>query len=98
MRAANGDISVGHAGAGVDAKTSNGNIRLGDVNHGAIVLGTAMGNLDIGIAEGTAAWLDVTTGFGQLRNLLTATRPDDTDRKAEIRGRTACGDITVHRA
>ncbi len=99
VRAANGDIHVERAGAGVDAKTSNGGIRLGEVVRGSVVLGTAMGNLDIGIAEGTAAWLEVNTGFGHVRNLMdNATRPDEADETVEVRGRTSYGDITIHRS
>src|SRR4051812_9293786 len=99
VRAANGHISVERAGAGVVAKTSNGSIRLGEVVHGAIVLGTAAGDLDIGIAKGTAAWLEVNTGFGHVRNLLqNATRPEETDQTVEVRGRTSYGDITIRRS
>lgn len=99
VRAANGGIQIEHAGAGVDAKTSNGSIRIGEVVRGSIILGTAMGDLDIGIAEGTAAWLEVNTGFGHVRNLLeNTTRPDDTDETVEVRGRTSYGDITIHRS
>jgi DUF4097 and DUF4098 domain-containing protein YvlB len=99
VRAANGAISVGRAGAGVDAKTSNGAIRLGEVARGSVVLGTAAGNLDIGIAEGTAAWLEVNTGFGHVRNLLqNATKPEDAEQIVEVRGRTSYGDITIHRS
>lgn len=99
VRAANGEITIGHAGAGVDAKSSNGAIRIGEVVHGSVVLGSGMGDLSIGIADGTAAWLEVNTSFGHLRNQLdNATRPDETDRIVEVRGRTAYGDITVHRS
>ena len=99
VRNANGAIDVERAGAGVDAKTSNGGIRLGEVVRGSVVLGTAVGNLDIGIAEGTAAWLDVNTGFGHVRNLLeNATRPDEADETVQVRGRTSYGDITIHRS
>jgi hypothetical protein len=99
VRSANGEIRVESAAAGVDAKTSNGAIRLGEVRTGAIVLGTGNGDLDIGIAEGAAAWLEVNTGFGRVRNELTdAAGPGDADRTVEVRGRTAYGDITVHRA
>ncbi|MFG1951261.1 DUF4097 domain-containing protein [Micromonospora sp. NPDC048830] len=99
VRNANGAIAVERAGAGVDAKTSNGGIRLGEVVRGSIVLGTAMGDLDLGIAEGTAAWLDVNTGFGHVHNLLEHTaRPDETDQTVEVRGRTSYGDITIHRS
>ena len=99
VRTANGEISIDRAGAGVEAKTANGGIRLGEVVRGTVVLGTAMGDLDIGIAEGTAAWLEVNTGFGHVRNQLdNTTRPDNTDQTVEIRGRTSYGDITIHRS
>jgi DUF4097 and DUF4098 domain-containing protein YvlB len=99
VRNANGVIDVGRAGAGVDAKTSNGNIRLGEVVRGSVVLQTAAGDLEVGIAEGTAAWLDVHTGFGHVHNLMeSATKPGETDETVEVRGRTSYGDITVHRS
>ncbi|MCX4389922.1 DUF4097 domain-containing protein [Micromonospora peucetia] len=99
VRNANGAIDIGRAGAGVDAKTSNGGIRLGEVRRGPVVLGTAAGDLDIGIADGTAAWLEVNTGFGHVRNLMeNATRPEETDETVEVRARTSYGDITIHRS
>ncbi|GAB3964321.1 DUF4097 family beta strand repeat-containing protein [Plantactinospora veratri] len=99
VRAANGDIRIERAGAGVDAKSSNGTIRLGEVVRGSVVLETAMGDLEVGVAEGTAAWLEVNTGFGQVRNLMEqTTRPGETDETVQVRGRTSYGDITVHRS
>jgi DUF4097 and DUF4098 domain-containing protein YvlB len=99
VRAANGEISIDRAGAGVDAKTANGGIRLGEVARGAVTLQTAAGDLEIGIAEGTAAWLDVNTGFGKVRNQLeNAVRPEEADETVEVRGRTSYGDITIRRS
>jgi DUF4097 and DUF4098 domain-containing protein YvlB len=99
VRSANGAISVGRAGAGVDAKTSNGDIHIGEVVRGSVHLGTAAGDVEIGIAEGTAAWLQVTTGFGKLRNLLeNVPRPEDAAETVEVRGRTSYGDITIRRS
>jgi hypothetical protein len=99
VRSANGAIGIGRAGAGVDVKTSNGSIRLGEVVRGSVVLGTAAGDLDIGVAEGTAAWLEVNTFYGQVRNLLAdASRPEEGDKTVEVRGRTSYGDITIHRS
>lgn len=98
-RTANGEISVDRAGAGVDVKTSNGSIRLGEVVRGSVELGTAAGELEIGIAEGTAAWLEVNTGHGHVRNLLdTASSPAESDETVEVRGRTSWGDITIRRS
>ena len=99
VRTANGGISVDRAGAGVDAKTSNGSIRLGEVARGSAVLETAMGDLEIGIPEGTAAWLEVNTKFGHVRNMLeNASRPEEADETVEVRGRTSYGDIMIHRS
>lgn len=99
VRSANGDISVDRAGAGVEAKTSNGSIRLGEVARGSVELGSAMGDLEIGIAENTAAWLEVNTGFGHVRNLLeNATRPEESDETVEVRAHTSFGGITIRRS
>ncbi|MCP2255803.1 DUF4097 and DUF4098 domain-containing protein YvlB [Prauserella aidingensis] len=99
VRSANGAILVDEAGANVDVRTHNGPIRLGEIARGRVELGTSMGDLDLGIAAGTAAWLDVETTFGQLRNLLDdALGPDESDRTVEVRGRTSTGDVTVRRA
>lgn len=99
IRAANGDICVERAGAAVEAKTSNGNIRLGEVARGSVDIGTAMGDLEIGIAEGTAAWLEAKTAFGQVHNLLDdATQPEASDETVEVHARTSFGGITIRRS
>ncbi|QLQ37731.1 DUF4097 family beta strand repeat-containing protein [Micromonospora robiginosa] len=99
VRNANGGIEVTRAGAGVDAKTSNGGIRIAEVVRGSVVLGTAMGDLDVGVAQGTAAWLEVNTSFGQVHNQLESTaRPGGAEQTVEVRGRTSYGDITIHRS
>jgi DUF4097 and DUF4098 domain-containing protein YvlB len=99
VRSSNGAISVDRAGAGVDAKTSNGSIRIGEVARGSVVLGTPAGDLEIGIAEGTAARLEVNTGHGHVHNLLEkATRPEEALETVEIRGHTSYGDITIRRS
>lgn len=99
LRTANGDISVGRAAAGVEAKTASGHLRLGEVARGAVVLETSMGDLDIGVAQGTAAWLEVSTGFGRVHNLLDSTdsKPDETDT-VEVSARSSHGDITIRRS
>jgi len=99
VKSSNGAISVDRAGAGVDAKTSNGSIRLGEVACGSVVLETPAGDLEIGIAEGTAARPEVSTGHGHVDNLLeTATGPEETDQTVEVRGHPSYGDITIRRS
>lgn len=97
--AANGDISVDRAQASVVAKTANGNVRIGQVERGSVVLETAFGQLEVGIRAGTAALLDVGSQFGGVRNSLDAFgSPEPSEETVELRARTSYGDIVIHRA
>lgn len=99
VKSANGDITVERAHAEVSAKTANGSIRIGEVVRGSVVLETASGGLDIGIRDGTAAWVDATTRFGRVQNTLdTADGPGPSEETVEIRARTSFGDILIHRS
>jgi hypothetical protein len=98
VKAANGTISVDRAIAAVTAKTANGDIHLDEVSSGSIVAETACGKVEVGVHVGVAAWLDLHTGFGHVRNLLDAgERPAPTEDAVEIRARSAFGDITIRR-
>jgi DUF4097 and DUF4098 domain-containing protein YvlB len=99
LNGANGAIAVDRAHAGVTAKTANGSIRIGEVARGTVGLQTAAGSVEIGVRPGTAAWLDLDTTAGRVRNELTeATGPDEADETVEVRARTHVGDIVVHYA
>jgi DUF4097 and DUF4098 domain-containing protein YvlB len=99
VNAANGDVTVDHALGDVTATTAMGAIRVGEVVRGAVSLKTAMGELDVGIRRGTAAWLDAHTHFGHVRNRLEpAAAPDAQEHTVEVRARTAYGDIVIHHA
>ena len=99
VNAANGDISVGHADAGVTASTANGDVRVGELMRGEASLKTGFGEIEVGIHAGTAARLDVHTGFGQIRNQMDASDgPGPSDQTVEVRARTSYGDIVIRRA
>ena len=99
VNAGNGRISVEQARETVAARSANGDVRLGEVAHGAVLAQTAFGKVEIGIREGVAAWLDLNTRYGSVRNDLdTADRPGAGEEAVEVRARTAFGDITVHRS
>lgn len=96
---ANGDIAVARAGATVVAKTAFGSVRVGEVRRGTVVLETGFGELEIGIREGTAAWLDASSGFGAVRSELDAAeRPGEAEESVEVRARTGYGDIAIRRS
>ncbi|EFL18815.1 DUF4097 family beta strand repeat-containing protein [Streptomyces sp. C] len=96
---AHGDIDVRRAEGSVTATTAHGALRIGEVVRGAVDLETGYGIIEVGVREGTAAWLDVNSGSGQVRNMLTATgAPQDTEDTVRIRARTRHGNIDVLRA
>ncbi|WP_434599862.1 DUF4097 family beta strand repeat-containing protein [Streptomyces sp. A5-4] len=96
---ANGDISIERAGSSVAATTANGALRVAEVARGAVQLETSNGSIDVGIREGTAAWLDVSSSRGQVRNALDASEsPEKSEDTVEVRARTRWGNIDVRRA
>ncbi|GAA3605615.1 DUF4097 family beta strand repeat-containing protein [Kineosporia mesophila] len=94
-----GDVRVQRARAGVEARTSAGDVRLGSVSSGRITASTSYGQLEIGIAHGTAAWLDVNARQGVVRSTLEdADGPGDSELTVEIHASTGYGDIVLRRA
>jgi len=74
-------------------------VRVGEVCRGTVVLETAFGEVEVGIREGTAAWLDATSGFGAVRSELNASdKPSTTEESVEVRARTGYGDIAIRRS
>lgn len=99
IKAANGNIRIEDADSGVVANTANGSVRVGAVTRGTVQLGTAFGQIEVGIREGTAARLDVATNFGKVRNeLAPSDRPGPAEETAEIKAHTTYGDILIRRA
>ncbi|MBB5867640.1 DUF4097 and DUF4098 domain-containing protein YvlB [Allocatelliglobosispora scoriae] len=99
VKAANGSILVDRAGADVTASSSNGDVRIGEVVRGAVSVTTSLGQLEVGIREGTAALLDLHTSAGKVHNRLSAVdAPAQQDERVEIRARTSFGDIVIRRS
>ncbi|MFG2820035.1 DUF4097 domain-containing protein [Kitasatospora sp. NPDC048365] len=96
---ANGDITVGRAGASVVATTAHGALRVDEVARGEVQLETSYGSIEVGVRAGTAAWLDVSSGQGQVRNSLTGSgAPEQGEDTVKVRARTRYGNIDVRRA
>lgn len=96
---ANGDIEIRRAEDSVTATTAHGTLRVGEVARGTVQLETSYGAIEVGVREGTAAWLDVSSGSGQVRNTLSASEtPEQTEDTVNVRARTRHGNIDVRRA
>ncbi|WP_129841313.1 DUF4097 family beta strand repeat-containing protein [Streptomyces sp. RFCAC02] len=99
VRGANGDIDIRRAEGSVTAVTAHGAVRVGEVARGTVQLETAFGAIEVGIREGTAAWLDVSSTSGQVRNGLDAAgAPEAAGDTVEVRARTRYGSIDILRA
>ncbi|MGW1025201.1 DUF4097 family beta strand repeat-containing protein [Streptomyces sp. NPDC002577] len=96
---ANGGIDIARAEASVTGTTTNGYLRVAEVACGNVQLETSNGPIEVGIREGTAAWLDVSSNNGQVRNTLAASEaPEQTEDTVKVRARTNWGNIDVLRA
>lgn len=100
IRASNGAISVDRPGADVEAKTSNGSIRVGAAQRGVLDLNTSMGGIDVEIAGGVVAKLDISSKLGRVSNGLgeISGRPGPSDRTVEVHAHTSFGAVAVRRA
>ncbi|MFE2922910.1 DUF4097 family beta strand repeat-containing protein [Streptomyces goshikiensis] len=99
VNGANGDIDIARAEGSVTATTAHGALRVGEVARGIAQLETSYGSIEVGVREGTAAWLDVSSGSGQVRNTLTASEtPQESEDTVKVRARTRYGNIDILRA
>jgi hypothetical protein len=99
VNAANGNITVERPHGSVTAKTANGNIRIGDASRGTLQLETSLGELEVGIHPGTAAYLDVNTKSGTLQNLMeTVDQPAQSEDIVHVYARSSFGNIIIRHA
>lgn len=99
VNAANGNIAVERPLGSVTAKTANGNIRIGDASRGTLQLETSIGELEVGIHRGSAAYLDVRTKYGTLQNLMeTAEPPGQGEETVQLYARNSVGNIIIRHA
>ncbi|MFF0473649.1 DUF4097 domain-containing protein [Streptomyces sp. NPDC004284] len=96
---ANGSIDIARAESSVTGTSTNGALRVAEVSRGEVQLETSNGSIEIGIRSGTAAWLDVNSNRGHVRNTLTASEaPEETEETVTVRARTNWGNIDIRRA
>jgi DUF4097 and DUF4098 domain-containing protein YvlB len=91
-----GDIAVEAAYAAVEARTVNGDIRIGEAGAGPVDLYAAIGGIEVGVPEGAAVRLEANATTGRVRDRLEAL--DRPERLIKVRARCNGGDIVVRRA
>jgi len=98
VKAGSGDIIVKSSGDGVDAMAGSGDLLLRRVDHGRVKAKTGSGDITVGVAAGTAAYLDVMTVTGDVSSELDGSEaPVDGELTAEIFVQTGSGDVVLQR-
>ena len=99
LRGTHGEVSVGRVFDGMVVRNAYGGVHVDELVAGACDVATTYGEVEIGIAEGTAAWLDVGSDTGAVHNRLAEQPgPAAFDRTCGIHARTRDGDIVIRRA
>ena len=99
LSSSSGGFDIDRADGSVTAKTGDGAIRIGRMTHGQARLMNGSGNIEVGISDGTAASVDVTSELGAVRNSVAS--PEGTgasDATVTVHARTRHGDIIIQRA
>jgi DUF4097 and DUF4098 domain-containing protein YvlB len=99
LKTSGGDIRVERAGEGISARTAYGAIQVARAVRGQLDLTTSYGDVEVGVADGTATFLELRSNHGGVRNQLD--RVDDAPPPEEflkVRAQTNYGDIKVFRA
>ncbi|MCO7274617.1 MULTISPECIES: DUF4097 family beta strand repeat-containing protein [Cellulosimicrobium] len=98
VQGAHGEIAVARVLGTLTAKSAHGGIRVDRLESGSVTLSTSFGSIDVGVPEGTAAFLDASSEHGSVRNHLTPTEgPVENEATAEIHASTGFGDVVVRR-
>jgi DUF4097 and DUF4098 domain-containing protein YvlB len=101
VKASNGPVSVDRALSDITAATANGEVRIGEVARGTVSATSKNGSVEVGIREGSAAFLDLSTGVGRVYNeLASADAPQAGEQvdKVEVHASTKLGNVTIRRA
>ncbi|WP_423464906.1 DUF4097 family beta strand repeat-containing protein [Promicromonospora sp. MS192] len=95
---AHAEIVVDRVHGTLAVRSAHAGIRVERVDSGSVTATTSYGSIEINVPEGTAAWLDVSSEHGSVRNDLTpAEGPVENEATAEIHASTGWGDIIVRR-
>jgi DUF4097 and DUF4098 domain-containing protein YvlB len=101
VKCSNGSLSVDRALSDITASSANGEVRIGEVVRGKVSATSKNGSVEVGVREGTAAWLELNTNLGRVYNELASSEAPEADEpvdQVEIHATTKLGDITIRRA
>ena len=101
VKGSNGSVSVDRALTDITAASANGEVRIGEVVRGKVSATSKNGSVEVGIREGSAAWLELNTEVGRVYNELAssdAPAAGEQVDKVQVHASTKLGDVTIRRA
>jgi DUF4097 and DUF4098 domain-containing protein YvlB len=101
VKGSNGPVTVDRALSGITAASANGEVRIGEVARGTVSATSKNGNVEVGVREGSTAFLQLNTGVGRVYNDLAsadAPQPGEQAHTVEVHASTKLGDVTIRRA
>jgi DUF4097 and DUF4098 domain-containing protein YvlB len=99
VKTGSGDVMVAAGGDRVDAMAGSGDLLIKQVDRGEVFAKTGSGDVTIGVAAGTAAYLDIQTVTGDVKSALDTTEaPVDGDATVSINVVSGTGDVVLQRA
>ena len=98
VKSSTGDVTIEQLNGSADIKCAHGEVRIDRVGTGEVKIEGGYGSIEVGVPEGTAAWLDIASRHGTLRNeLQQASAPVESDRTVAITAHADYASITIRR-
>ncbi|HEU5388270.1 MAG TPA: DUF4097 family beta strand repeat-containing protein [Streptosporangiaceae bacterium] len=101
VKVSNGALSVDRALSDITAANANGEVQIGEVVRGKVSATSKNGGVEVGVRQGSAAWLELNTDVGRVYNELEASGAPEAGEpvdKVEVRASTKLGNVTIRRA
>ncbi|WP_243065050.1 DUF4097 family beta strand repeat-containing protein [Humibacter sp. RRB41] len=98
VKSSTGDVTIEQLNGSAEIKCAHGEVRIDRVGTGEVKIEGGYGSIEVGVPEGTAAWLDIASRHGVLRNELDqASAPVQDDRTVAITAHADYASITIRR-
>ena len=99
LHAEKGAIRISQAHADVEARTTHGDIDVGEVVQGSVVAATTFGSIRVGVAETSGARLSLDSAAGTVYTALSLLEEcEQADEVVFVQARTVVGDVVVERS
>ncbi|MFE7644185.1 DUF4097 family beta strand repeat-containing protein [Streptomyces phaeoluteigriseus] len=99
LHAEKGDVRIERAHADVEARTTQGDIDIGEVVRGSVVAATTFGGIRVGVARSSNARLSLDSAAGTVyTSLALLAGGEPAGEVVRVRARTVVGDIVVQRS